>query len=225
MNFLEQSFSVKFEYKVYFTSGLFQLSNKTLQDFLSERKKPDTSQKILFIIDDGVLNAHPQLTDQIEDYFKINDGATLIQDLMIIPGGETAKNDPQSLDSIIEAIDTNGIDRHSYVAAIGGGSVLDLAGFASAIAHRGIKHVRIPTTVLSQNDSGVGVKNGINHKSKKNFLGTFVPPVAVFNDDTFLTTLDERNWRSGIAEAVKVALIKDADFFYWIEMNAEKFAK
>lgn len=225
MNFLEQSFSVKFKYKVYFTSGLFQLSNKTLQDFLSERKEPGTSQKILFIIDDGVLNAHPQLTGQIEDYFKINDGATLIQDLMIIPGGETAKNDPQSLDSIIEAIDTNGIDRHSYVAVIGGGSVLDLAGFASAIAHRGIKHIRIPTTVLSQNDSGVGVKNGINHKSKKNFLGTFVPPVAVFNDDAFLTTLDERNWRSGIAEAVKVALIKDADFFYWIEMNAEKFAK
>ena len=189
MNFLDQSFSVKFKYKVYFTSGLFQLSNKTLQNFLSERKEPGTSQKILLIIDDGVLNAHPQLTGQIEDYFKINDGATLIQDLMIIPGGETAKNDPQSHDSIIEAIDTNGIDRHSYVAVIGGGSVLDLAGFASAIAHRGIKHIRIPTTVLSQNDSGVGVKNGINHKSKKNFLGTFVPPVAVFNDDAFLTPL------------------------------------
>lgn len=225
MNFLEQSFSVKFNYKVYFTSGLFQPSNKGFQDFLSEHREPGTSQKILFIVDDGVLNTHPKLTNQIKDYFKINDGATLIQDLMIIPGGETAKNNQQFLDAIIEAIDTNGIDRHSYVAAIGGGSVLDLAGFASAIAHRGIKHIRIPTTVLSQNDSGVGVKNGINHKSKKNFLGTFVPPVAVFNDDVFLTTLDERNWRSGIAEAVKVALIKDADFFYWIEMNAEKFAK
>lgn len=225
MNFLEQSFCVKFDYKVYFTSGLFQPSNNSLQDYLNEHTDPDTNQKILFIIDDGVLNTHPKLANQIKEYFRINDRVTLIQNLMIIPGGETAKNNQQFLDAIIEAIDTNGIDRHSYVAAIGGGSVLDLAGFASAIAHRGIKHIRIPTTVLSQNDSGVGVKNGINYKGKKNFLGTFVPPVAVFNDDVFLTTLDERNWRSGIAEAVKVALIKDVDFFYWIEMNAEKFAK
>ncbi|MEO8773779.1 MAG: 3-dehydroquinate synthase, partial [Gelidibacter sp.] len=220
---LEQSFSVKFNYKVYFTSGLFQLSNKSFENFLTEHIEPGTSQKILFIIDDGVLKMHPQLANQIKDYFKINDSVTLVQNLLIIPGGETAKNNPPSLDAIIEAIDFNGIDRHSYVAAIGGGSVLDLAGFASAIAHRGIKHIRIPTTVLSQNDSGVGVKNGINYKNKKNFLGTFVPPVAVFNDDLFLSTLDERNWRSGIAEAVKVALIKDADFFYWIEKNTAKF--
>ncbi len=116
----------------------------------------------------------------------------------------------------------NEIDRHSYVAAIGGGSVLDLAGFASAVAHRGIKHIRIPTTVLSQNDSGVGVKNGINYNGKKNFTGTFAPPVAVFNDERFLETLSERDWRSGIAEAIKVGLIKDADFYYWIEENVEK---
>lgn len=222
MNFLEQSFSVKFNYKVYFTSGLFQPSNKSFQDFLSEHIEPGTSQKILFIIDDGVLNTHQKLPGQIKDYFKINDRVTLIQDLLIIPGGETVKNNQQFLDAIIEAIDTNGIDRHSYVAAIGGGSVLDLTGFAAGIAHRGIKHIRIPTTVLSQNDSGVGVKNGINYKGKKNFIGTFVPPVAIFNDDLFLSTLDDRNWRSGIAEAIKVALIKDADFFYWIEKNADK---
>ncbi|MGN6804067.1 MAG: 3-dehydroquinate synthase, partial [Ginsengibacter sp.] len=112
--------------------------------------------------------------------------------------------------------------RHSYVAAIGGGSILDLAGFAAAVAHRGIKHIRIPTTVLSQNDSGVGVKNGINFKGKKNFTGTFAPPVAVFNDGNFLRTLSERDWRSGISEAIKVALIKDEKFFYWIENNVEQ---
>jgi 3-dehydroquinate synthase len=95
--------------------------------------------------------------------------------------------------------------------------VLDLVGFVSAIAHRGIRHIRIPTTILSQNDSGVGVKNGINYFAKKNFLGSFSPPVAVFNDDSFLSTLCERNWRSGIAEAIKVALIKDTAFFDWIE--------
>jgi 3-dehydroquinate synthase len=99
---------------------------------------------------------------------------------------------------------------------------LDAAGFAAAIAHRGIRHIRFPTTVLSQNDSGVGVKNGINAYGKKNFLGTFAPPFAVVNDFQFLTTLDDRDWRSGIAEAIKVALIKDAHFFQQIRENAEK---
>src|SRR5690606_3688685 len=73
---------------------------------------------------------------------------------------------------------------------------------------------------LSQNDSGVGVKNGINYFNKKNFLGSFTPPVAVFNDYHFLTTLDDAEWRSGISEAVKVSLIRDAAFFEWIETNA-----
>jgi 3-dehydroquinate synthase len=76
--------------------------------------------------------------------------------------------------------------------------------------------------VLSQNDSGVGVKNGINYFNKKNFLGTFTPPVAVFNDNSFLKTLDGPEWRSGISEAIKVALIKDVAFFSWLEKNAEK---
>ena len=88
----------------------------------------------------------------------------------------------------------------------------------------GVRHIRIPTTVLSQNDSGVGVKNGVNYHGKKNFLGTFAPPAAVFNDAHFLSTLDERDWRSGMIEAVKVALIKDAAFFEWMEQHAEELA-
>lgn len=222
MNYLEQSFSVRFDYKVYFTNSIFHPSNIDFGNFLRKRVEPGTNQKILFVIDDGVLNTHPELINQIKAYFKINDSVILIENMLVIEGGESAKNNSKSFDAIIEAIDTYGIDRHSYVAAIGGGSVLDLVGFAAAISHRGIKHIRIPTTVLSQNDSGVGVKNGINYKGKKNFLGSFVPPVAVFNDDAFLSSLSDRNWRSGISEAIKVALIKDAVFFNWIETNAEK---
>lgn len=221
MKYLEQSFKVSFNYRVYFTSHIFNSSNKDFNNFLNECVEPGILHKILFIIDDGVLDTHPGLINQIKSYFKIYDSVSLIENVLIISGGEVAKNNSKSFDAIIEAIDVNGIDRHSYVAAIGGGAVLDLAGFASAVAHRGIKHIRIPTTVLSQNDSGVGVKNGINYKGKKNFVGTFVPPVAVFNDDAFLLTLTERDWRSGISEAIKVALIKDADFYYWIEKNAE----
>ena len=83
---------------------------------------------------------------------------------------------------------------------IGGGAVLDAVGFAAAIAHRGLRLVRLPTTTLGQADSGVGVKNGVNAFGKKNFLGTFTPPYAVLNDACFLTTLSERDWRSGILD-------------------------
>lgn len=224
MEHLEQSFKVNFNYKVYFTSDIFRPSNKDFEKFLSGHVESRTHQKILFVIDDGVLHTHPELPDEIETYFKTYHSVSLVKKIITIPGGEKAKNSPASFDQIVEAIDHYGIDRHSYVAAIGGGSVLDLVGFVTAISHRGIRHIRIPTTVLSQNDSGIGVKNGINYKGKKNFLGAFAPPVAVFNDDAFLQTLDDKNWRSGIAEAIKVSLIKDAGFFYWIEKNVRKLS-
>jgi 3-dehydroquinate synthase len=222
MDYLEQSFEVSFNYKVCFTSDIFHSSNKDFDFFLREHVELRTHQKILFIIDDGVLNTHPQLPGDIETYFKTYKTVSLVEEIIAIPGGENAKNNSTSFDLIVQAIDKYGIDRHSYVVGIGGGSVLDLVGFVAAISHRGIRHIRIPTTVLSQNDSGIGVKNGINYKGKKNFLGVFAPPVAVFNDDTFLLTLDNRNWRSGIAEAIKVSLIKDAEFFYWLEKNVKK---
>jgi 3-dehydroquinate synthase len=99
------------------------------------------------------------------------------------------------------------------VVIVGGGAVLDMASFAAAIAHRGIRCVRVPTTVLAQADSGVGVKNSINLFGKKNFAGTFVPPFAVINDFEFLETLPRRDRIAGVVEAVKVALLKDAPFF------------
>jgi 3-dehydroquinate synthase len=141
--------------------------------------------------------------------------------MITLSGGEAVKNDERLFHMLQEAINRHKIDRHSYLVAIGGGSVLDLVGYAAAVAHRGVRHIRIPTTVLSQNDSGVGVKNGINYFNKKNFLGTFAPPVAVINDYHFLTTLDAAEWRSGISEAIKVSLIKDPPFFYWLCDNAE----
>jgi 3-dehydroquinate synthase len=88
------------------------------------------------------------------------------------------------------------------------------------MAHRGIRLIRFPTTVLSQDDSAVGVKNGINAFGQKNYLGTFTPPFAVVNDSTFLTTLSDRDWNGGLAEAIKAALIKDHTFFAFIEERA-----
>jgi 3-dehydroquinate synthase len=221
MHHLQQSFKVDYRYKIYFTEALFDLSNNLLNDFLKEGYEAGTTRKIFFVIDSGFLEYHPQLFNQIDAYFHGNNDVKLVSEKLIIPGGEIAKNDISYFDQIVWAVDMHGIDRHSYIVAIGGGAVLDLVGYAAAVSHRGIKHIRIPTTVLSQNDSGIGVKNGINYSGKKNFLGTFAPPVAVFNDYQFLATLNERQWRSGISEAIKVALIKDAPFFDWLEKNAE----
>jgi 3-dehydroquinate synthase len=105
------------------------------------------------------------------------------------------------------------------VLAIGGGAVLDVVGFGAAIAHRGVRHVRMPTTVLAQDDSAMGVKNGVNRKGKKNFTGSFAPPDAVVCDRAFLRTLPDSAWCGGFSEAVKIALLKDAALFDTLERD------
>jgi 3-dehydroquinate synthase len=219
MDHLQQNFSVRFEYKVFFTDDIFNPTNQIFREFLLSQET-GALKKLLFAVDSGVLDHHPQLPKQIKSYLEKVPGFSLVPEIITIPGGEAAKNDDGLFYKLVEAVDKYGIDRHSYMVAIGGGSVLDLVGYAAAVSHRGIRHIRIPTTVLSQNDSGVGVKNGINHLGKKNFLGTFAPPAAVFNDFHFLTTLSDAEWRSGTSEAVKVALIKDKTFYDWLVQNA-----
>jgi 3-dehydroquinate synthase len=218
---LEQRFSVPFRYPVAFTEDLFDPKNNILVDCLRGERVP----KVLFVIDGGVVDATPDLISQVKKYASAHSEVfTLAADPMIVLGGEACKNDETLYQKIVEATHHYGIDRHSYIAVIGGGAVLDMVGFAAAISHRGIRLIRIPTTVLSQNDSAVGVKNSINAYGKKNYLGTFTPPNAVLNDFNFLKTLDDRDWRAGISEAIKVALIKDLSFFEWLEANAEGLA-
>lgn len=177
--------------------------------------------KLLVVVDRGVKDHHPMLLADIKRYARqYTEQFQLIDEIVVVPGGEPAKNDPELVNDLLKAIETHGIDRHSYVMAIGGGAVLDMVGYAASIAHRGVRLIRVPTTVLSQNDSGIGVKNGINFFGKKNFLGAFDPPYAVINDAHFLLTLDDRDWRAGIAEAIKVALIKDASFYEQLEREA-----
>ncbi|MEX2602260.1 MAG: 3-dehydroquinate synthase [Balneolaceae bacterium] len=220
---IEQRFSVSFSYPVHFTEGLFEQDNPLLADLAgTPGKKPSD---ILFVLDRGVCDHQPDLQERIEAYAeayrnKIRIAGSWVQ----FPGGETAKNDPGLIRSLLTAIDEANLDRHSFIAVIGGGAVIDAAGYAAAIAHRGIRLIRIPTTVLAQNDAAIGVKNGINEFGKKNFLGTFVPPFAVLNDFQFLSTLDDRDWRSGISEAVKVALIRDGEFFNRLEEIAPRLA-
>lgn len=218
---IHQQFRVDYSYRVCFTKALFAISNPLLRDILMEDGN-EGARKLLFVVDSEVHRLHPELTADITAYCAAYPQEMRLQGTpLVLIGGEACKNDFGLVHEIIAAVEQRKIDRHAYVIAIGGGAILDMVGFAAAIAHRGIRHVRVPTTVLSQNDSGVGVKNSINYFGKKNFLGTFVPPVAVLNDSNFLLTLEDRDWRSGISEAIKVALIREAAFFEWIEAHAE----
>lgn len=218
---IEQSFSVTYAYELHFTRNLFSVDNTLFRDILDGYKK-DQSVKLLFVVDDGVYDNHPNLLDEIKAYCTKYSKNLAYTESIIIKGGEQCKNDYGSVERVLKGINNQHIDRHSFVIGIGGGALIDMVGYAAAIAHRGVKLIRIPTTVLSQNDSAVGVKNSFNIFEKKNFLGTFAPPYAVINDSVFLETLGQRDWISGIAEAIKVALLKDPVFFEYIETNAEK---
>lgn len=221
METIFQNVQVTYSYPVYFTTNLFDVTNPVLEKVISANADI-LPKKVLCVIDGEVTRYHPTLLQQIRNYF-YNYSATLhlVCPPLLLSGGERIKNDPDAVTQIQQAINDFGICRQSYVLAIGGGALLDMAGYAAATAHRGVRLLRVPTTVLAQNDSGVGVKNGINAFGKKNFLGSFAPPAAVLNDFNFLTTLSDRDWRSGMAEAIKVALLKDAGFFASLEESAE----
>jgi len=213
---------VTFRYPVRFTHGLLDPRNPTLRDAV----QADSQARVLVVIDEGVAAAHPTMTDDVVAYCAAHsDVVGLAAPPLIVPGGEAIKNQLGPVDMVRAAIDAHGVDRHSYVVVIGGGAVLDAVGYAAATAHRGVRLIRVPTTVLAQDDSGVGVKNGVNAFGKKNFLGSFAPPHAVLNDFDLLVTLSDRDWLAGIAEAVKVALLRDAAFFRWIEDHASDLVK
>ncbi|MGB3330631.1 MAG: 3-dehydroquinate synthase [Thermomicrobiales bacterium] len=215
-----QRFDVSYTYPVHFTDEVFARANPILRDLLVAAPGRSTA-KALVVVDAGVAAANPGLVERIVAYFADErTGASLVEPPIAIEGGEAVKNSFEGVDRIQAAIERHGIDRQSYVLAIGGGATLDMVGYAAATAHRGVRHIRIPTTVLSQDDSGVGVKNSVNAFGKKNFLGTFAPPYAVINDMALLDRLPQREWLGGVSEAVKVSLLKDAAFFAYLEDHA-----
>ncbi len=221
MSVLERSIQVRWQLRVFFTENVFAPENLILRDALADT----TPRKALVVLEDSLAQAMPELEVQIKNYFSTHAAtAKLVRPPLYVCGSETAKNSPTIITELQSHISRNHIDRHSYLIAIGGGALLDVAGFAAAIAHRGVRHVRIPTTTLSQADSGVGVKNGLNAFGKKNFIGTFAPPYAVINDFNLLATLEPRDKRGGYVEAVKVACIRDKNFFDELERDAEELA-
>ena len=216
---IEKKFSLSYQHRLLFTEGVFESGNELLFSLVAAYR-PRIQVKLFFVIDSGVARAHPELTDNIYAYCQKYSQQLECTEILVVPGGESAKNSEQYAQEVLRGIDRNKICRHSIVVAIGGGAVIDMVGYAASIAHRGVQLIRIPTTVLAQNDAAVGVKNGLNYFGKKNFIGTFAVPLAILNDSDFLKTLEDRDWIAGTAEAVKVALIKDKAFFELLERDA-----
>src|SRR5882762_8512676 len=220
MDLIERAIQVGYRHRVYFTRRVFDPSNPVLKEVLANAENKE-QHKVFVVLDESLARARPELARNIEAYFSaFSDPLKLVCAPFVIEGGERTKNSYFHVSEIHSHIDRYHIDRHSYVVAVGGGALLDMAGLAAATAHRGVRHVRIPSTTLSQCDSGVGVKNGINAFGKKNFIGTFTPPLAVVNDFQMLASLSPRDKRAGYVEAVKVALIRDAHFFEDLECDA-----
>ena len=219
-----QRFSVPYAFPVVFTEGVFDPENPALRDVLC-RYEPAKRHRVVVFVDDGLSAGTPPLVDAINAYAeRYRDAIDLVCPPVVVPGGEKIKSELHFVESFQQKLFDLHIDRHSYVIAVGGGAVLDAVGLVASTTHRGVRHIRIPTTVLAQNDSGVGVKNGVNLHGVKNFVGTFAPPFAVLNDLRFIMTLPERDKIAGMAEAVKVSLIRDAEFFTWIERQSDELA-
>ncbi|MFN5535265.1 MAG: 3-dehydroquinate synthase [Planctomyces sp.] len=209
---LNVPFSVSWEHRLRFTEDVFGADSAVLADLLqaSEERIP----RVQFWLDEHVASANPDLRQRLHAFGRRHAGRFLTCGApQLVPGGEAIKNDVHILERMLKVMNEADLDRRSYVVVVGGGAVLDAVGFACAIAHRGLRLIRIPTTTLAQADSGVGVKNGVNLFQKKNWMGSFAVPWAVINDRRLLETLGDRDFRCGFSEAVKVSLLKDPEFF------------
>ena len=220
---LDESVRLDLPHRVRFVHDAFEPASTVLLEAFGEPAVTD--RRVLIVADQGLVEAQGDLQPRIERYFQAHhDRLPQLVGFRSVPGGEAAKNDLSTLESLLGDLNRLGIDRQSHIMAIGGGAVLDMVGFAAAVTHRGVRLVRLPTTTLGVCDSGVGVKNGVNMFGKKNFIGTFAVPQAVVNDLALLRSLTDRDWRCGLSEAVKVALLKSPSLYRRITDNADALA-
>lgn len=183
--------------------------NFALQEFL---QKNFYSSKAAIVVDQNVQKLH--LNKIVEAFENIN----LKPLIFTFPPGENTKNF-DNLEKLLDQILESKLERNDILCSLGGGVIGDLTGFAASIARRSMPYIQIPTTLLSQIDSSIGGKTGINARQGKNLIGSFYQPKIVICDTDYLTTLPEREWRAGYAEMLKYALINQEDFFLFLEQN------
>ena len=209
---IQQSLSYSIEYPVVFTEGVFDPSNPVLAQTM-DRFQENRVHRAMVFIDSNVADLLPQLSQHIVQYFDAySNDIELAEEPRVLPGGEGIKNDIEVIGPLAAALADAHLCRHSFVIVVGGGAVLDAIGFAASVTHRGLRTIRIPTTILAQANAGVGVRTAVNYAGIKNAIGNFAPPFAVINDWQFLHSLPEREWMAGITEAFRMGVIADQDF-------------
>ncbi|MDC3140193.1 3-dehydroquinate synthase [Alphaproteobacteria bacterium] len=197
-------------YPIIIGDNILSSSGEILKEFIYKKN--------VIVIYDSCFSVKTSPNNEFEEFVQSINKLTTTLNFIDIPGGDQTKN-INHLNEIIEKILTYGIDRQSVIIAFGGGVIGDIAGFAASILLRGINYIQVPTTLLSQVDSSVGGKTGINSKIGKNLIGSFHQPQAVLADINILKTLPNREFRAGFAEVIKYGLIKDLEFFNWLNQE------
>ena len=197
-------------YPIIIGDNILSSSGEILKEFIYKKN--------VIVIYDSFFSVKTSPNNEFEEFVQSINKLTTTLNFIDIPGGDQTKNINQ-LNEIIEKVLTYGIDRQNVIIAFGGGVIGDIAGFAASILLRGINYIQVPTTLLSQVDSSVGGKTGINSKIGKNLIGSFHQPQAVLADINILKTLPNREFRAGFAEVIKYGLIKDLEFFNWLNQE------
>lgn len=197
-------------YPIYIGAGLLARGQLIAQRLSHRRAAVITNDRVA-----------PLYLDPLRHSLDSNGIATVA---VVVPDGEAHKN-WTTLNRIFNELLAHRCDRTTALIALGGGVVGDLAGFAAAVYQRGVPYVQVPTTLLAQVDSSVGGKTAINHPEVKNLIGAFYQPAAVISDTDTLSTLPARELAAGLAEVIKYGLIRDADFFDWLEANMARLVR
>lgn len=192
-------------YEVLLTRDIFNIQNKILLKQIAKRD-------VLVIWDNGIPADTKDKFEKYLTYHKVD------FNIWVMSGGEKIKTVENFLNLCERAI-REGVERFTLMIIVGGGAVLDTAGFAASVIHRAIPHIRIPSTLLAQADAGVGAKNAVNFAGYKNAIGVFNPAEAIILDPQLILTIDKRQIRSGLAECIKVAIIRDWPLFNLIEKH------
>ena len=186
-------------YPIFVGNNILTKANNLLKKYIENKK--------IIIVYDNFFSSKNVLDKTFMDFFKLIQENSLSVNLIPVSGGDQTKNMLQ-LTNIIEQALSYEIDRECVIIAFGGGVIGDIAGFVASVLLRGIQFINIPTTLLSQVDSSVGGKTGVNSKLGKNLIGSFHQPLAVIADINILKSLPEREFRAGFAEVIKYGLIK-----------------
>lgn len=192
-------------YPIYIGSGLLE-QQKIWQSHIA-------GKQVMIVSNDTIANYFLSTMQNTLRAYQCN--------VVILPDGEIYKN-LLTVNKIFDALIANKHHRNTTLIALGGGVIGDMTGFAAACYQRGVNFIQVPTTLLSQVDSSIGGKTGVNHAQAKNMIGAFHQPQCVMSDINTLQTLAEREFNAGLAEVIKAALIADVNFFNWLEENVIK---